>query len=195
MRLLPRACYRAPRIHGELLKLGIDISQASVSKYMFRHRKQPSQTWRTFLENHTDCVAGIDFFTVPTATLRILYVFIVLSHDRRHIVHFNVTAHPTAQWTAQQLVEAFPFDSAPRVCCGIGMPFTVRRFDDGSRAWVSRRSLRPRARLGKILFVNVLSDPSAENVWIMSSSSTNDIFVELFESTSAITIRVEHTYR
>ena len=114
MRLLPRACYRAPRIHGELLKLGIDISQASVSKYMFRHRKQPSQTWRTFLENHTDCVAGIDFFTVPTATLRILYVFIVLSHDRRQIVHFNVTAHPSAMWTAQQLVEAFPFDSAPR---------------------------------------------------------------------------------
>ena len=67
-----------------------------------------------FLENHDDCIAGIDFFTVPTATFRILYVFIVLSHDRRHIMHFNVTTHPTAQWTAQQLVEAFPFDSAPR---------------------------------------------------------------------------------
>ena len=104
----------APRIHGELLKLGINISQATVSKYMVRHRKPPSQTWRTFLNNHADCTAGIDFFTVPTATFRILYVFIVLSHDRRHIVHFNVTAHPTAQWTAQQLVEAFPFDSAPR---------------------------------------------------------------------------------
>jgi putative transposase len=109
VRLLPRAS-----IHGELLKLGIDISQATVSKYMVRHQKPPSQTWRTFLENHADCIAGIDFFTVPTATFRILYVFIVLSHDRRHIVHFNVTAHPTAQWTAQQLAEAFPFDSAPR---------------------------------------------------------------------------------
>ncbi len=104
----------APRIHGELLKLGIEVSQATVSKYMVRQRKPPSQTWRTFLENHADCIAGIDFFTVPTATFRILYVFIVLSHDRRHIVHFNVTAHPTARWTAQQLVEAFPFDSAPR---------------------------------------------------------------------------------
>jgi transposase InsO family protein len=104
----------APRIHGELLKLGIDISQATISKYMVRQQKPPSQTWRTFLENHADCIAGIDFFTVPTATFRILYVFIVLSHDRRHIVHFNVTAHPTARWTAQQLVEAFPFDSAPR---------------------------------------------------------------------------------
>ena len=104
----------APRIHGELLKLGIDISQATVSKYMVPQQKPPSQTWRTFLENHADCIAGIDFFTVPTATFRILYVFIVLSHDRRHLVHFNVTAHPTAQWTAQQLFEAFPFDSAPR---------------------------------------------------------------------------------
>jgi len=104
----------APRIHGELKMLGIQISESTVAKYMIRHSNPPSQTWRTFLENHTDCIAGIDFFTVPTATFRILYVFIVLSHDRRHIVHFNVTAHPTAMWTAQQLVEAFPFESAPR---------------------------------------------------------------------------------
>jgi len=104
----------APRIHGELKMLGIQISESTVAKYMIRHRNPPSQTWRAFLANHTDCIAGIDFFTVPTATFRILYVFIVLSHDRRQIVHFNVTAHPSAMWTAQQLVEAFPFDSAPR---------------------------------------------------------------------------------
>ena len=88
----------APRIHGELLKLGIEISQATVSKYMVRYRKPPSQTWRTFLDNHADCIPGIDFFTVPTATFRIFYVFIVLSHDRRQIIHFNVTAHPTCPW-------------------------------------------------------------------------------------------------
>jgi transposase InsO family protein len=104
----------APCIHGELLKLGVKISQATVSKYMARYRKPPSQTWRTFIENHADCLAAIDFFIVPTATFRVLYVFIVLSHDRRHIVHFNVTAHPSAQWTAQQIVEAFAFDTAPR---------------------------------------------------------------------------------
>jgi transposase InsO family protein len=104
----------APRIHGELLKLGIEISQATVSKYMARQHKPSSQGWRTFLDNHVTDLASIDFFTVPTATFRILYVLIVLSHDRRRIVHFNVTAHPTAQWTAQQLVEAFPFDTAPR---------------------------------------------------------------------------------
>ena len=104
----------APRIHGELLKLGIEISQATVSKHMTRHRNPPSQTWRTFLDNHVTDLASMDFFTVPTATFRVLYVFIVLRHDRREIVHFNVTEHPTARWTAQQIVEAFPFDTTPR---------------------------------------------------------------------------------
>jgi len=104
----------APRIHGELLKLGIEVSQATVSKYMARQQKPPSQTWRTFLDNHVADLVSVDFFTVPTATFRILYVFVILRHERREITHFNVTYHPTAQWTAQQLVEAFPFDSAPR---------------------------------------------------------------------------------
>ena len=104
----------APRIHGELLKLGIEVSQATVSKYMLQSKKPPSQTWRTFLDNHADCLAAMDFFTVPTAKFRVLYVFIVLSHDRRKVLHFNATEHPTAQWTVQQLVEAFPFDTAPR---------------------------------------------------------------------------------
>ena len=105
----------APRIHGELLKLGFVISQATVSKYLMRGPKPPSQTWRTFLNHHAKDIVGIDFFTVPTATFKMLYVFVVLQHARRRIVHFNVTAHPTAQWTAQQIVEAFPFDSAPRI--------------------------------------------------------------------------------
>jgi len=98
----------APRIHGELLKLGIDIGETSVGKYMARHRKPPSQTWRTFLENHAKNIVSVDFFTVPTIRFQVLYVFLVLAHDRRRIVHFNVTAHPTAEWTAQQLREAFP---------------------------------------------------------------------------------------
>jgi transposase InsO family protein len=104
----------APRIHGELLKLGIEVSEATVSKYMLRSKKPPSQTWRAFLNNHADCLAAIDFFTVPTARFRAFYVFIVLSHDRRQVIHFNATEHPTAQWPAQQLVKAFPFDTAPR---------------------------------------------------------------------------------
>ena len=104
----------APRIHGELLKLGIDIGESSVSKYMVRCRKPPSQTWRTFLENHAKEMVSIDFFTVPTIRFQVLYVFLVLAHDRRRILHFNVTAHPTAEWTGQQLREAFPFDQLPR---------------------------------------------------------------------------------
>jgi hypothetical protein len=104
----------APRIHGELLKLGIDVGETSVGKYMVRRRKPPSQTWRTFLENHVKTMVSIDFFTVPTIRFQILYVFLVLAYDRRRIVHFNVTAHPTAEWTAQQLREAFPFEQIPR---------------------------------------------------------------------------------
>jgi putative transposase len=104
----------APRIHGELLKLGIDIGETSISKYLVRCRKPPSQTWRTFLENHAQQLVSIDFFTVPTIRFQVLYVFLVLAHDRRRILHFNVTAHPTAEWTAQQLREAFPYDQLPR---------------------------------------------------------------------------------
>jgi putative transposase len=104
----------APRIHGELLKLGINIGESSVSKYMVRSRKPPSQTWRTFLENHAQQLVSIDFFTVPTIRFRVLYVFLVLAHDRRRILRFNVTAHPTAEWMGQQLREAFPFEQLPR---------------------------------------------------------------------------------
>ena len=104
----------APRIHGELLKLGIDIGETSVGKYIVRNRKPPSQTWRTFLENHVNTTVSIDFLTVPTIRFQVLYVFLVLAHDRRRIVHFNVTAHPTAEWTGQQLREAFPFEQVPR---------------------------------------------------------------------------------
>jgi transposase InsO family protein len=103
----------APRIHSELLKLGIKVSEASV-KYMVRSPKPPSQTWRTFLDNHVSQLASIDFFTVHTVWFEVLFVFIVLAHDRRRVLHFNVTAHPTAEWTAQQMLEAFPFDTAPR---------------------------------------------------------------------------------
>ena len=104
----------APRIHGELLKLGIDIGETSVAKYLVRHRMPPSQTGRTFLENHVKSLVSVDFFTVPTVRFQVLYVFLVLAHDRRRVLYFNVTAHPTAEWAARQLVQAFPWDSAPR---------------------------------------------------------------------------------
>jgi putative transposase len=105
----------APKIHGELLKLGIDISESSVSKYLIRPKGSPSQSWKTFLQNHVKDMVFVDFFTVPTIRFHILYVFLVLAHERRRILHFAVTAHPTAEWTGQQLREAFPWDTARRL--------------------------------------------------------------------------------
>jgi putative transposase len=104
----------APRIHGELLKLGIDVCQATVAKYMGRRRQPPSQTWRTFLTNHVGQIVAADFFVVPTVAYRLVFVLVLLAHDRRRILHVAVTAHPTAAWTAQQLREACPWDEAPR---------------------------------------------------------------------------------
>ncbi len=104
----------APRIHGELLKLGIKLSEATVAKYMARRRRPPSQTWRTFLNNHMTSLVSADFFVVPTITFKLYFVFVLFSHDRRRLIHFGVTKNPTAEWTARQLLEAFPWDSAPR---------------------------------------------------------------------------------
>ncbi len=103
----------APRIHGELLKLGIDVAERTVSRLLAKRRSPPSQTWRTFLINHVRDLVSIDFFTVPTAHLHVLFVLVVLAHHRRRVLHFNVTEHPTAAWTAQQIVHTFPDDSAP----------------------------------------------------------------------------------
>ncbi len=99
--------WRAPRIHGELKMLGIDISERTVSRILRRLRRPPNQTWKTFLHNHVGQIVSIDFFTVPTITMRVLFVLIVLEHDRRKVLHFSVTEHPTGAWTAQQIVEAF----------------------------------------------------------------------------------------
>ena len=104
----------APRIHGELLKLGRNVSEATVAKYMVRSRRPPSQSWRTFLKNHAQQLVSVDFFVVPIRSFRLLFVFIVLAHHRRRVVHFNVTAHPPTAWTAQQMLEAFPWNQAPR---------------------------------------------------------------------------------
>jgi putative transposase len=111
---LANPLWGAPRIHGELQKLGIEISQAAVSKYLGRRSTPPSQMWRTLLDNHLRTLVSVDFFTVPTVMFKVLFVFVVLAHDRRRVAHCNVTDAPTAQWTAQQLVEAFPWETAPR---------------------------------------------------------------------------------
>jgi putative transposase len=104
----------APGIHGEPQKMGIEVSRAKVSRYVVRRRRPPSQTWKSLLRNHVKDLVSGDFFTVPTAIIRILYVFIVLLHDRRRVVHFNITESPCSFWVGQQIVDAFPWDSAPR---------------------------------------------------------------------------------
>jgi transposase InsO family protein len=104
----------SPRLMGELRKLGIEVAKSTVEKYRTRRSKPPSPTWRAFLTTHAKDLVSIDFFTVATVRFEILFVLVILSHDRRRVQHFNITAHPTAAWTAQQVVEAFPWDTAPR---------------------------------------------------------------------------------
>lgn len=128
---LANPLWGAPRIHGELLKLGIDVAQSTVAKYMAKRRRPPSPSWRTFLHNHADAIASIDLFVVPTITFKLLYGFVALGHGRRQLLFFAVTAHPTADWIARQLSEAFPWESAPRYLVrdrdsSYGAPFKQR---------------------------------------------------------------------
>ena len=104
----------APRIHGELLKLGIDVGQTTVAKYMARRRRPPSQGWKTFLRNHADGIASMDLFLVPTISFRLLYRVLILRHSRRELLWLGVTAHPNAEWIARQLTEAYGWQQAPR---------------------------------------------------------------------------------
>jgi hypothetical protein len=106
--------WRAPRIHGELLKLGVDIGQTSVAKYMVGRRDPPSQGWRTFLRNHADGIAAMDMFVGPTISFRLFYGLLIMGHGWRHILWFGVTAHPTAEWIANQVTEACGWEQAPR---------------------------------------------------------------------------------
>src|SRR5207249_6389103 len=127
----------APRIHGELQMLGIDVAERTVSRLLPQRRSPPSQTWRTFLTNHVRDLVSIDFFTVPTARLRVLFVFVVLAHARRRVLHFNLTEHPTAASTAQQIVDAFPDDSTvlspPRSRLGLRSRVPATREGHGRR--------------------------------------------------------------
>jgi putative transposase len=107
--------WRAPRIHGELKMIGIALSERTISRILRGLRRPPTQTWKTFLHNHLNQIVSIDFFTVPTIRMQVLFVFIVLEHRRRQVLHFNITEHPTAAWTAQQITEAFADRDAPDI--------------------------------------------------------------------------------
>ena len=109
-----RIRFGAPRIHGELLKLGFEVAQSSVAKYMVKRRGPPSQGWRTFLRNNAPDIAAMDLFVAPTIDFRLLYAFVIIRLDRRDLAWINVTANPTAEWVARQITEAFPWNEAPR---------------------------------------------------------------------------------
>jgi hypothetical protein len=111
---LANPLWGAPRIHGELLKLGIEVAQSTVAKYMVRRRRPPSQSWKTFLRNRAAGIAAMDLLVVPTIGFRLVYVLVILGHHRRRILSFGVTSHPTAEWIARQITEAFPWTEAPR---------------------------------------------------------------------------------
>src|SRR5262249_1663442 len=126
----------APRIHGELLKLGLDVSQATVAKYMVRTPGPPSQSWRTFLNNHMSQLASVDFFTVPTVSFNVLFVFVVRAHDRRRVMPFGVTAHPTAAWTASKSWKPFRSRRPQSISFEIVMPSTDTHSSNKSPQWV-----------------------------------------------------------
>jgi hypothetical protein len=121
----------APRIHGELLKLGFGVGQSTVAKYMVKRRGPPSPGWKTFLRNHAPDIAAMDLFVVPTIGFKLLYGFVIVRIDRRAIVWINVTTNPTAEWIARQITEAFPWDGAPR--------YMIRDRDRTYGAVVTRR--------------------------------------------------------
>jgi len=177
----------APRIHGELLKLGIEVSERTVSRLMPRRRCPPSQTWRAFLTNHVQHLVSLDFFTVPTARLRVLFVLVVLAHHRRRVIHFNVTEHPTAAWTAQQIVHAFPDESAPK--------YLLRDRDAIYGADFERRAEHMGVHQVVIAPRGPWQNPSpnassarfAENASILSSCSVNVTCVACFADISRTT--------
>jgi hypothetical protein len=185
----------APRIHGELLKLGIDVGQTTVAKYMARGRRPPSQGWKTFLRNHTDAIASIDMFVVPTISFRLLYGLLILRHSRRKLLWLGVTAHPNAEWIARQLTEACGWNEAPRYLIrdrdgAYGETFTRRLEAMGirDRPCAARSPWQIDTRRGS-------SVRSGGTALITSLSSANGIFAICSIRIEGITTRFARTYR
>jgi hypothetical protein len=163
----------APRIHGELLKLGIDIGQTSVAKYMAKRRGPPSQGWKTFLNNHADGIAAMDLFVVPTISFRLLYGLLIMGHGRRQILWFGVTSHPTAEWISNQLTEACGWEQAPRYLIAIGMGLMARSSSEGFDQWefaIDRHRHVPHGKTDLLNDLSGRSDGSALTTLLCSTS-------------------------
>jgi hypothetical protein len=144
----------APRIHGELLKLGFTVAQSSVAKYMAKRRGPASQGWHTFLRNHAPDIAAMDLFAVPTISFDLLYAFVIVRLGRRDLVWINVTTNPTAEWIARQLTEAFPWSATPPTSSAIGIGSTAALSHAECAPWASETSLPHRPRLGRMALPN-----------------------------------------
>jgi hypothetical protein len=157
------------RIQAELALLGYEVAELTVAKYMHRTSPRPSPTWRVFLTAHARDIVAVDFFLVPTLTFRLLFVFVVLRHERRELLHINVTDHPSAVWTAQQIIEAFPDDSAPKFLLRDRDAIYGEEFARRVKGLGFARSSPPPAHPGRTPSSNGQSGPSAASAWITSS--------------------------
>src|SRR6266850_4863661 len=144
----------APRIHGELLKLGFEVAQSSVAKYMVKRHGTPNQRWRTFLRNHAAEIAAMDLFVVPTIGFDLLYAFVIVRLDRRDLVWINVTTNPTADWIARQMTEAFPWDDAPKYLIRDRIASMVPSSHADCAPWASGTSLPHQPRVGRMALPN-----------------------------------------
>ena len=144
----------APRIHGELLKLGIEVAQSSVDKYMVKRQEPPSQGWRTFLRNHAPDIAAMDLFVVPTIGFGPALCLVIVRLDRRDLVWINVTTNPTAEWIARQITEAFPWDDAPNTSSAVEIKSMARSSHADCPPWASDTGARHQLHLGKMALSN-----------------------------------------
>ena len=183
---LANRLWGAPRIHGELLKLGIEVAQSTVAKYMARSGRGRSQTWKTFLHNHVAGIGAMDFLIVPTVGFRLLFVLVILRHQRRRLISLTVTAHPTAEWIARQVTEAFPWDEAP--------DYLIRDRDASYGQVVAKRlaamGIRDHPTAPRSPWQNGHAR-SAGNASITSSSSARPICAGSLRPTPAITTESE----
>jgi hypothetical protein len=179
---LANPLWGAPRMRGELLKLGIDVGQTSVAKYMARRGRPP-----TFLHNHADGIASVDLFVVPTIAFRLLYGLLVLRHDRREILWLSVTAHPTAGWIARQLTEAFGSEQAPSISFAIVIGPMANSLPHAFAQWAFVNDQRHRDRRGRMDMLNGGLVRSGANVLIMSWCSASDICATCCAHTCSIT--------
>jgi hypothetical protein len=173
LRDLIRRMYRenqlwgAPRIHGELLKLGFNVSQATISRYIRSLPGGRGQSWKTFLQNHADGIASVDFLVVPTIRFERLFAFVVLSHARRQILRIAVTGHPTAEWISRQTVEAFPWDTAPITLLRDTIARMAKLSSDALEGWAFAIAQPPTVRHGKMVMRSASSDRSGASAWII----------------------------